>query len=74
MNSYKKRDDQKLGGMMNVVKGILDSIIFKQETEHYTCWDGSTKTYYTSQAKEQIKNKIKVARAMLMDISKELDK
>ena len=74
MTSYEKRDSVKLEGVMNSVKGILESIIFKQETEHYTCWDGSTKTYYTGQAKDQIKNKIKVARAMLMDISKELDK
>ena len=74
MTSYEKRDSVKLEGVVNSVKGILESIIFKQETEHYTCWDGSTKTYYTGQAKDQIKNKIKVARAMLMDISKELDK
>ena len=29
-------------------------------------------TYYVGQPKEQIKNKIKIARALLMDISKEL--
>ena len=73
MTSYEKRDDQKLEGMMNVAKGILESIVFKQEAEHYTRGDGSTKTYYTGQAKEQIKNKIKVARALLMDITKELN-
>ncbi len=73
MTSYEKRDDQKLEGMMNVAKGILESIVFKQEAEHYTRGDGATKTYYTGQAKEQIKNKIKVARALLMDIIKELN-
>lgn len=72
MTTYEKRDDQKLEGMMNVVKGVLESIVFKQESEHYTCGDGSTHTYYVGQPKEQIKNKIKIARALLMDISKEL--
>ena len=72
MVSYDKRDDQKLEGMMNSVKGILESIVFKQEAQHQTWCDGSTHTYYVGQPKEQIKNKIKVARAMLMDISKEL--
>lgn len=72
MTTYEKRDDQKLEGMMNVVKGVLESIVFKQEAQHQTCWDGSTHTYYVGQPKEQIKNKIKIARALLMDISKEL--
>ena len=72
MATYEKRDDQKLEGMMNVVKGVLESIVFKQEAEHQTAWDGSTHTYYVGQPKEQIKNKIKIARALLMDISKEL--
>lgn len=72
MITYDKRDDQKLESMMNSVKGILESIVFKQEAEHYTRGDGSTHTYYVGQAKEQIKNKIKVARAMLMDVSKDL--
>lgn len=72
MTTYEKRDDQKLEGMMNVVKGVLESIVFKQEAEHMTWCDGSTHTYYVGQAKEQIKNKIKIARALLMDISKEL--
>jgi hypothetical protein len=72
MTTYEKRDDQKLEGMMNVAKGILESIVFKQEAEHQTSWDGSTHTYYVGQPKEQIKNKIKIARALLMDISKEL--
>lgn len=72
MTTYEKRDDQKLEGMMNSVKGILESIVFKQEAEHMTWCDGSTHTYYVGQPKEQIKNKIKVARALLMDISKEL--
>ena len=31
MTTYEKRDDQKLEGMMNVVKGVLESIVFKQE-------------------------------------------
>jgi hypothetical protein len=72
MTTYEKRDDQKLEGMMNVVKGVLESIVFKQEAEHQTFLDGSTYTYYVGQPKEQIKNKIKIARALLMDISKEL--
>jgi len=72
MTTYEKRDDQKLEGMMNVAKGILESIVFKQEVEHMTWGDGSIHTYYVGQPKEQIKNKIKVARSLLMDISKEL--
>jgi len=72
MTTYEKRDDQKLEGMMNVVKGVLESIVFKQEAEHQTFCNGSTHTYYVGQPKEQIKNKIKIARALLMDISKEL--
>jgi len=72
MTSYEKRDSLKLEGMMNVVKGVLESIVFKQEAEHQTWQNGSTHTYYVGQPKEQIKNKIKIARALLMDISKEL--
>ena len=72
MTTYEKRDDQKLEAMMNSIKGILESIVFKQEAEHQGWCDGSTHTYYVGQPKEQIKNKIKVARALLMDISKEL--
>ena len=74
MITYNKRDDQKLESMMNVVKGVLESIVFKQEEEHHTSYGGSTRTYYVGQPKEQIKNKIKVARALLIDISKEIDK
>ena len=51
MTTYEKRDDQKLEGMMNSVKGILESIVFKQEAEHMTWCDGSTHTYYVGQPK-----------------------
>ncbi|MGE4526704.1 MAG: hypothetical protein AB7D24_12570 [Sphaerochaeta sp.] len=72
MNGYDKRDSEKLENMMNGVKAVLESIVFKQTQESYTYHDGSTSTFYSGQPKEQIKNKIKVARALLMDIAKEL--
>jgi hypothetical protein len=72
MIMYTKREDKKLGKMMDGVKCILESIDFKQEERRSTYGDGSLHHYYKGQSNEQIKNKIKVARAMLIDIAKEL--
>jgi len=69
MISYRKRDSQKLESMMSVVNGILGSISFKQIEEHY---GNLSFNVFSGQADEQIKNKIKIARAMLMDIAKEI--
>ena len=66
-----KRNHVKLEKDLSVVKGLLESIHFEEKTEYLKYGDGSVHEYYVGQPAEQIKNKIKVARALLMDISKE---